>query len=276
MHALIATMGIGLLFAGAAQACSEADQAALEKFDRDWGAAATAGDRARLETFLAPGFVDLAPGALVDRKTSLDATVADAAEAKAAAEQAGGTAEPEPNHDFYLINCTDRSALITHRNWGERGEAAGGGIWMTRSVHQLEKIDGRWKVVSNATHDLGDEQYLGYLDLEWNLAELAGDKAWFERNLAHDYTGVSSRNGSLEDKRHFLADLGRDKVTLADTSDMDVNVDGDRAQVTGVYHTRGTDKDGKAFERRTRYIDTFVRRDGRWQIWSSQGTEIRD
>ena len=35
-------------------------------------------------------------------------------------------------------------------------------------------------------------------------------------------------------------------MTQADSTDVRTNIDGDRAQVTGIYHTTGTDKDGKA------------------------------
>ena len=102
------------------------------------------------------------------------------------------------------------------------------------------------------------------------------DKAWFERNLADGYVGVSSRDGKLESKEDFLATFGTDKVAVAETSQMDVQTGGDHALVTGIYFTRGTDDKGKAFERRIRYIDTFAKKDGRWQIHSSQGTEIKD
>ena len=131
-------------------------------------------------------------------------------------------------------------------------------------------------VVGNATHPVSDEQVVGWLDLEWNKAELANDTAWFERTLADEFIGVSSRNGLREDKAQTIAGVGKSKVSVADTTDMETAVDGDSARVTGIYHTRGTDADGKPFDRKLRYIDTFVRRDGRWQIWSSQGTEIRD
>ena len=270
MNALIATVGMGLLCAGTAHAaCSAADTAALEAFDRAWGKAAEVGDRKALEAIYADSYVDLQPGAVSDRKAAIDDALADAAKRKAS-----GKPAPVVNHDFYLISCTGRSALITHRNWGPLGEDADAGTWQTRSVHQLEKDGGEWRVVGNATHPVSDAQRIGYMDLEWNLAELAKDKAWFERNLASDYIGVSSRTGALEDRDTFFAEFGKQTVTLAETTDMEVQVDGDRALVTGVYRTRGKDEVGKAFERRTRYIDSFVRRDGRWQIWSSQGTPI--
>ena len=262
----------GLFLAGGAQAaCSDADKAALEKFDRDWSDAGRDGNRTALEAIYAEDYVDLVPGAMHDRKAAIDDTM------KAAeAQKASGEPAAERHQDFYVINCSGNSALITHRVWGVDGEGDAAQVWQVRSVHHLEKRGGAWKVVSNATHGLTDDWVIGYTDLEWNIAELKADKAWFERTLADDYWGVSSRTGALEDKKSFLEDFGQDKVTVAVTTDMDVQVDGDRGMVTGVYHTQGTDKDGKTFKRKTRYIDTFVRRDGRWLIASSQGTEIKD
>jgi len=35
------------------------------------------------------------------------------------------------------------------------------------------------------------------------------------------------------------------------------------------------DEQGKAFDRRTRFTDTFIKRDGRWQVWATQGTVIQ-
>lgn len=272
MKTRLIVAAMALLLAGRVDAaCSSADTAALEKLDRDWGAAAEVGDRKALEALYAEGFLDLVPGTPSDRKAALEAAVADAA-----ARKASGKPTPPVTHDNYVINCTGQSALITHRNWGPLGEGVDAGTWQTRSVHHLEKIGGQWKVVSNATHPVTEEMRLIYLDLEWNQADLAGDKAWFERNLADDYIGVSGRDGALEDKDGFLASVGKAKYTSAVTTDMDARVDGDRGLVTGIYHTQGTDEAGKAFTGKYRYIDVFVKRDGRWQIWSSQGTAIKD
>lgn len=263
---------LGLFLAGGVNAaCSDADKAALEKFDRDWSAAGEAGDRAALEAIYAPGYSDLTPGGATGREAAINDTIAAAQRQKAS-----GKAAPVRHQDFYEINCSGQTALITHRVWGTQGEGDKATTWQVRSVHHLERVGGKWQVVSNATHELTDEWVIGYLDLEWNQAELKGDKGWFERNLSDGYWGVSSRNGALEDKASFLAEIGQDKVSVAETTDMDIKVEGDHGMVTGIYHTEGTGKDGKAFKRKTRYIDTFVKHDGRWQITSSQGTEIKD
>ena len=51
---------------------------------------------------------------------------------------------------------------------------------------------------------------------------------------------------------------------------------GDVAVVTGEYHSTGTDKDGKPYDRRIAFTDTWKKVDGRWLVWASQGTQIAD
>lgn len=114
------------------------------------------------------------------------------------------------------------------------------------------------------------------LNLGWNDADLAADRAWFEHNLAEDFIAVTSRRGAMEDKASTLAGVGQYRLDDASSTDLVATVHGDFARVTGIFHTRGTDADGEPFVRRVRYIDTYIRRDGRWQVWSSQGTEIKD
>lgn len=271
------TIKIGLLLAGsmlaanAHAACSAADQAALEKFDRDWSEAGRKGDRAALDGIYADGYSNLSPGAAVDRKTAIDNAVEQAEKDRAKSEPT-----PAPKHDFYVVNCTGNSATITHRNSITSGTGDAVKTRYTRSVHQMEKIGGKWQVVSDMGHPIGDAGQIRYMDLEWNIAELKSDKAWFERNLADDYSGVSSRDGALEDKDNFLAEFGKSKTSVAETRELDVRVDGERAIATGLYLSQGTDDKGAKFDRRTRFTDVFIKRDGRWQIWSSQGTEVKD
>jgi ketosteroid isomerase-like protein len=261
---------LGLVFAGdAGAACSAADQRALEAFDRAWGEAGRRGDKAALEAVYSDRFMALRPGAPAGKRETIDGILADAA-----APGAGDT--PVPKHDFYLVHCDGDNATITHRNAVDWKDGNDSGTFYSRSVHHMVREGGQWRVLADAGHALTEADVVGYLDLEWNLADLAGDKAWFERMLASDYTGVSGRNGALEDKKTLVAEVGRYKVGKAITTDMEVSVDDDFARVTGIYHSAGTDPDGKAYDRRTRYIDTFVKRDGRWQIWSSQGTPITD
>jgi len=44
--------------------------------------------------------------------------------------------------------------------------------------------------------------------------------------------------------------------------------------VTGVNHVKGRDDKGQAIDRRTRFTDVFIQRDGRWQVLATQGTVV--
>lgn len=257
----VTVLGLAGVFAGQAQAaCSAADKAELEALDRAWSEAGRKGDKAAIAQFYSDDFHDLAPGAPQDKQAAI------------AAVSAGGNGEV--THDFYEIHCNGDSALVTHRNVGTWTDGDESGNWYSRSVHHLVREGGKWRVLANAGHPLDDAGVVAYLDLEWNLAELAGDKAWFERNLAEDFVGVNSRTGALEGKKATVDEIGTYRVTQAVSTELDVAVDGDTARASGIFHVKGTSPEGEAFERRVRYIDTFVRRDGRWQIWSSQGTPM--
>lgn len=52
-------------------------------------------------------------------------------------------------------------------------------------------------------------------------------------------------------------------------------MEGDAAVVTGVNHVRGKEADGKPFDRRIRFADTYIKQDGRWQVWATQGTTMQ-
>jgi hypothetical protein len=78
-------------------------------------------------------------------------------------------------------------------------------------------------------------------------------------------------------KNEDIADTMNDKgtVDLTETSDMNIRIDRSTAIVTGIYRSRGKDDKGVAYDRRIRFADTWVKRDGRWQAWSTAGTLIQ-
>ena len=250
--------------------CSDADKKALEAFDRAWGAATAAGDRAALEATFADDFTGLPTG--INKAKSIDNAIKAAERAKA---------NPNPDkltHDHYIISCTPNSALITHRNtiWTANGTGGKPETFWTRSVHMLEKRNGKWVAVSNAGNGLDDFDTLGYLEQDWNNAIMKRDRAFFEKHFADDFTGVSSMSGEVTGKKKEIDDMMNDKgLEWAGTSDMNINVNGNMATVTGIFHTKGKDDKGVAYDRRVRYIDTWVKRDGVWQAWTSQGTPIK-
>ena len=180
-------------------------------------------------------------------------------------------------HDSYMISCTANTATITHRNiiWTPDGEGGKPETFWTRSVHFLEKRGGKWQVVSNAGGNMDDYMMLGYLENDWNVAGIKKDKGWFDKYYASDYSSVSSRTGKMFNKEQDIAslnDAGGDD--WAELSDMHIRIDGNTAIVVGVNHVRGKDDKGVAYDRRIRFTDTWIKRDGRWQAWATQGIRL--
>ncbi len=102
------------------------------------------------------------------------------------------------------------------------------------------------------------------------------DAGWLEKNLAADYSSVDSRTAKITNKAEDIADLKNNKTRYesVEPSEINIRIDGNTAIVTGVNHTKGRDEKGQPFDRRISYTDTYIKRDGRWQVWASQGTLI--
>ena len=259
------------MFGAAFGECSSADRAALEAFDRDWGMAGEHGDKAALMNILADDFVGF-PG-MVGKTTSIEGTMKTFERNKANPSMADKT-----THDSYMISCTANTATITHRNiiWTPDGEGGKPETFWTRSVHFLEKRGGKWQVVSNAGGNMDEYMTLGYLEHDWNDAALKKDKSWFDKYYASDYTSVSSKDGAMMTKAEDIADImkpsgGDDWNEL---SELNVRMEGNTAIVVGVNHVKGKDDKGVAFDRKIRFTDTWIKRDGRWQAWATQGTRM--
>ena len=177
--------------------------------------------------------------------------------------------------DHYVITCTPLTATITHRN--AFIDPATKLPAYSRSVHFLEKQGNSWKAVSNAGGALTDAQLLTYMEQDWNDATMRHDGDWTDRNYASFASDISSLTGGFEGKAESVASARSSKIVYdaVDLSDVVARVEGDAAVVTGVNHVRGKDAQGKPFDRRTRFTDTFIKRDGRWQVWATQGTVIQ-
>ena len=252
--------------------CSEADKQKLMALDKAWGEVGQRGDRAALQNLYADDYVNPAPTGALNKTQTIDAAVREAERRRANPQAADSVA-----HDLYVITCTPNTATITHRNVMTAKADGREQHYYTRSAHFLEKRGGEWKVVSDAGGPLNDAGQLLYLEMEWADADRKGDLAWFERNLAENYSGISSRTGKLNTKADEIADIKtrKDVFTSVAASDMQVRVEGDTGVVTGVYHMKGRDEKGQPVDRRIRYTDVYVKRDGRWLALAAQGTLIQ-
>ena len=113
------------------------------------------------------------------------------------------------------------------------------------------------------------EQQLMTLDQSWCNAAVKSDAAAVSAILADDVTDVSV-TGKLNNKAQDIANLKTDKTTVCDEDKMKVRVYGDAAVVVG----RATVKSA-TFNGQFMFTDTYIRRNGHWQVVASQSTEIK-
>ena len=265
---------VPILFAAApafAQ-CSDADKKALEAFDRTWGEATASGDRAAMQTFYADDFQAFGPVSAQGKTAAMDAAIRAAEQGRT-----NPAGPPRLAYDSYVISCTPNTGTITHRNAVTAKVDGKDQTSYSRSVHFVEKRGGRWQVVATTGHALDDAGVLAYMEREWNDASVKRDASWVERNYAWDASDVSSRSGRIMNRAQAVAEARTDQTVLQslDLSDLNVRVEGNTAVVTGVNHVVGRDAAGKATDRRVRFTDVFIKRDGRWQVWATQGTTIQ-
>jgi hypothetical protein len=110
------------------------------------------------------------------------------------------------------------------------------------------------------------------IEREITTASLNGDLATLANYVADDYSGAGV-DGRSQNKNQLLASTKADKTTKSwtITEAQLVSLDDESAVLN--YVQSQTARNGATA--RARVIDTFVRRDGRWQVKSEQQTLIR-
>src|SRR5688500_10175326 len=249
--------------------CSAADRTALQAFDVAWTKATSSGDRAGLTTMLSDNFGTSNVVGAVNKAASIDNSVRNAA-LNAANPQSQAT------QDHFAFICSATLATIMHRNTTAAVAPATYPTY-SRTIHVLEKKGNSWQVVTSMNHALTDQQTLLYMEQDWNDAWKNRDDAWIEKNYAPFSRDVYAATGAVMRKADVIADMkkGTDTYESLELSDMGVRVEGDVAVVSGVNTVKGKDAQGKAFDRKSRFTDTFIRRDGQWQVWATQGTLVK-
>jgi uncharacterized protein (TIGR02246 family) len=111
------------------------------------------------------------------------------------------------------------------------------------------------------------------LEKDWVQAALKKDAAAMERIIADDWVGVAF-NGTTLTKAEVLNDL-KSGTTASETIELGplkVRVFGDTAIVNGSATEKSTWQ-GKDSSGHYVLVDVFVKRNGRWQVVSSQATK---
>jgi len=106
----------------------------------------------------------------------------------------------------------------------------------------------------------------------WEAAIAKHDAVSVGSMVADDFVGVYF-DGKVISKSGVMAESKKDRDTYksAVNEKLAVHTYGPNvAVVVGTAHEKGTGKDGKPFDRKFRFTDTWVERSGRWQCVASQ------
>jgi ketosteroid isomerase-like protein len=116
----------------------------------------------------------------------------------------------------------------------------------------------------------GDETKIIALENLWNQMQINHAADAMEKMLDADFV-LTDYDGAVMNKAQFLASM-RDmsnQLTVEASEDMKLHRHGDTVVVIGATHEKGT-LNGKHYERRGRFTDTWIKRDAGWICIASQ------
>ncbi|KQV51214.1 MULTISPECIES: nuclear transport factor 2 family protein [unclassified Duganella] len=110
----------------------------------------------------------------------------------------------------------------------------------------------------------------------WDKAIISKDRAAIAENMAEDFRQISAR-GDVADKAAFLDAIMSAKLVINPygVEDMDIRFYGDVALVSGRTRMTGS-YDGKPFGSHYRYVDVYLRKEGKWRVASVQITPVQE
>jgi ketosteroid isomerase-like protein len=119
-----------------------------------------------------------------------------------------------------------------------------------------------------------DEIQIRQLERAWNQAE-AKQEVKEVANLVDDTLVYTDYDGSIMNKAEYLKWVAAPEQKADHLYDegLTVHVYSNAAVVTGIYRESGTNK-GKRYVIRSRYTDTWIKRDGVWRCVASHSTLI--
>ena len=136
-------------------------------------------------------------------------------------------------------------------------------------------------VNKSKTNDKAKEELL-LLERKWLEAEFVLDTAYISTLLDSTFIGISANriSGKQEELRGMydnISAMRKDSVFLDSLKleDPIVNVFDKAAVVTFIVHTYKMER-GNPTEKRTRFYDVWINRNGEWKAVSSQGTPITE
>ena len=111
---------------------------------------------------------------------------------------------------------------------------------------------------------------------DWAQAFVKGDAGTVERLEAPEFVSTAP-DGKVGDRALDLKDLksGNFKAEGMDVTDMKVQVYGDTAVVTGLTTIKGGKYGDQDISGQYRFTDTWVKKNGQWQVVASQATAVK-
>lgn len=121
----------------------------------------------------------------------------------------------------------------------------------------------------------GAEQEISSLEEQWADAAKASNPDAIAPLLAFDFVSTSS-DGKVTGKTETLARAKATKWDTGQLSDVKVTEYGKAAIATGVWVGKGIDENGKPFDIRERWTDTWIKMyGGKWQCVASHSSTIK-
>jgi ketosteroid isomerase-like protein len=119
------------------------------------------------------------------------------------------------------------------------------------------------------------EQEIRELEAEFSAAVVHGDRAFYNRVLAADFTHTS-HSGVFKTRAEWLAEPrsgpGTARYDALEVDDLEVRVYGDTAVVTGRTTPKGRTARGEPMTGRYRFLRVWARQQGQWRAVAFQGT----
>jgi ketosteroid isomerase-like protein len=145
---------------------------------------------------------------------------------------------------------------------------------MKQAIWMVLLAAGAW-AQSPGDATAAQESKLIVLEHMWNDAQVHRD-ARALAGLIGDRFSNTEYDGEISDREQFLADIANPEfeTTSENVRDLKVNLYGDTAVVTGIYHTKGT-VSGKPYDHVGRFTDTWVLQDGRWLCVASHTSLLK-
>jgi ketosteroid isomerase-like protein len=112
------------------------------------------------------------------------------------------------------------------------------------------------------------------LEKAWNQALEEKNAKSLDMILADTFVSIDI-DGSVSSKREFLASIESPdyQPSQAVTEESNVKVYGNAAVVVGIFRVKGMEK-GKPYVHRERFVDTWIKGNGKWQCVATTSTLI--